>query len=364
MVTIVKSFSFLTLFILLSACMMSDNPFMPFDTLEPVNINDGWTISTPAAENINTTALNQIYQDLHSNRELWQMRSLLVFRNDSLVAESYLKDDNDRTNPRAIWSCTKQILSLLTGIAIDSGLLSSVNDPLSAYLSTELTGHSDKSSITIEDLLTMRSGIGFDETNDASNLIQKKPADTIDYILNLPMIKSPGQRFHYNSGDPHLIAASIQNEAGIPLEDWADANLFTDLEFNNYDWIKYDEYNYGGWGISTTPRELAKIAHLVLNNGNWKGQQLVPLAWINSVKLPQVPDLSGSDMEFSYLWSIYHSSTVDYFLMAGSGGQFAVVIPDKNMVIVTMSEHDTDGDLELDIYDFLDIVKSIVDISF
>ncbi len=343
--------------------MLSDNPFNDFDTLEPVNINDGWIISTPTAENINSTELNEIIGDLHNNRKLWQMRSLLVFRNDRLVAETYLKDDNDRSNPRAIWSCTKQIISLLTGVALDQGLLFSVNDPISDYLASELVNHSDKNAITIEDLLTMRSGIGFDETDDASNLIQKKASNTIDYILSLPLINSPGQSYHYNSGDPHLIAASIQNEAAISLEQWADTNLFTALEFENYNWLQYDGYNFGGWGISTTPREIAKIAHLVLNGGVWKAQQLVSSAWIASMTQTQVSENTGDTGSFGYLWGILDKGSVEYPYMAGSGGQYAVVVPHKNMVIVTMSEHDTDGNMELDFYDFMDIVDNIVDIS-
>jgi len=350
--------------IILSSCMMSDHPFQDFDTLAPVDLNDGWTISTPSVESIDAAALDQIFQELHNNRELWQMRSLLVFRNDKLVAETYLKDDSDRTTPRAIWSCTKQILSLLTGVAIDKGILTSISDPLSVYLPAELEEHSDKGSITIEDLLTMRSGIGFDETDNASQLIQRNPADTLDYILNIPMFDSPGQTFHYNSGDPHLIAAAIQNEAGMPLEDWADANLFADAGFENYNWIKYDEYNFGGWGISTTPRELGKIAHIVMNNGLWNAQQLVPSAWVTSLKQSQVDDVSTDGKDFGYLWWILDRETVDYPFMAGSGGQFAVIVPDKNLVVLSMSEHDTDGDMELDFNDFMEIVDAIADISF
>jgi len=66
--------------------------------------------------------------------------------------------------------------------------------------------------------------------------------------------------FHYNSGDPHLLAASIQNQVGMPLDEWADEELFSPIGFSNYHWLRYDGYSYGGWGISSTPREMAKVA--------------------------------------------------------------------------------------------------------
>ncbi len=81
-VKILKNHFFLLIISAQTSCMLSDNPFNAFDTLEPVNINDGSIISTPIVENINSIALEGIFADLHNNQELWQMRSLLVFRND------------------------------------------------------------------------------------------------------------------------------------------------------------------------------------------------------------------------------------------------------------------------------------------
>jgi len=292
------------------------------------------------------------------------MRSLLVFRNNKLVAETYLKDDNDITYPRAIWSCTKQILGVLTGLAIEKEIIDSVNDSISTYLSDEIVGHDNKSNITIEDLLTMRSGINFDEVEDSSTILQELPNNTIEYILDLPMIYSPSNTFNYNSGDPHLIAASIQNGVDKPLNEWADEVLFSKIGFTNYEWLKYDGYNYEGWGVSTTPRELAKIAHLVMNNGNWNGEQIVDSLWIEDMLSPHIQNIGTENSNFGYLWWGNNNELGNISYMAGSGGQFVVIVPDKELVIVAMSEHDTDGDLELRSERFFEIVKDIFDITY
>lgn len=97
------------------------------------------------------------------NRTSGRFVSPLVFRNGKLVAESYTKEDADRITPRAMWSCTKQVVGLLTGIALEKGLIHSVDDNIGKYL-PETVDYPDKKDITIEQLLTMRSGI--DYSND------------------------------------------------------------------------------------------------------------------------------------------------------------------------------------------------------
>ena len=346
-----------TLTILFSSCLKEESPFAPFQGIEPKDINDGWAIAKPIDENVDEQALTSIFQDIHDQGELFQLRSLLIFRNNKLIAETYFKAENDISTPKPIWSCTKQIVGALTGIAIENGIIDSINAPISSYLSAELQNHPDKENITISDLLTMRAGIGFDETKDVSALLQQKQENVIDFILEKPLLFSPGQEFSYNSGETHLITASIQNGVGQPLEKWADDVLFSKIRFDNYTWLKYDGYNFGGYGISTTPRELAKIAQLVLNEGNWNGEQLIDSLWIKEMVSTQTVTSSGSDYTFGNLWWVNVPEGI--FFMSGSGGQYAVIVPDKNLLVVAMSEHDTDGDLEIDFNTFLQIVNRI-----
>jgi len=133
-----------------------------------------------------------------------------------------------------------------------------------------------------------------------------------------------------------------QNSVGEPLETWAYTTLFSKIGMTNYSWLKYDGYNFGGYGISATPRELTKIGQLVLNKGNCNGLQVVDSLWIEQMTTTQTD--AGSSISFGNLWWIDESSGA--YFMAGSGGQYAVIIPDKNLLIASMAEHDTDRDFE------------------
>ena len=102
---------------------------------------------------------------------------------------------------------------------------------------------------------------------------------------------------------------------------------------------------------------MAKIAQLVLNEGNWNGEQLIDSLWIKEMVSTQTVTSSGSDYTFGNLWWVNVPEGI--FFMSGSGGQYAVIVPDKNLLVVAMSEHDTDGDLEIDFNTFLQIVNRI-----
>jgi CubicO group peptidase (beta-lactamase class C family) len=340
-----KIYLVLLLFSGLTSCLREDDFKKEFVTYRPVELNDGWAIADPASENIDPIALEQIYTDFHADDRLWQVRSLLVFRNGKLVAESYTKDESDRETPRAIWSQTKQVLSLLTGIAIDKGIIGGVDDSIAEYL-PEMEDHPDKQAITIEHLLTMKSGISY--SNDGipgqtDDILMQLPDNITDFILSRPLADTPGEVSRYKDGDPQLLAACIENRCGKPLTQWATENLFHQLNIENLKWNKYrDSTTLGGFGILSTPREMAKFGQLVLDGGYWKGASIVSKAWIDKMTTERIADMYG--FQFGYLWWIDKSRNV--LMMNGHGGQYVVVVPDKKMMVVFTAEVNTQGDFQ------------------
>ncbi|MCK5463886.1 MAG: serine hydrolase, partial [Bacteroidales bacterium] len=145
----------------MGSCLGPDPLNQELKSIQPVNIGDGLNLSSPAAEKVDSAALADIYLDMHDENLYWQFRSMLVFRNGKLIAESYMKDDADRTERHLIWSCTKQFMGVLTGMAISEGLIEEINDPVSKYMPESLSGHPDKAGITIRNLLMMQSGIDY-----------------------------------------------------------------------------------------------------------------------------------------------------------------------------------------------------------
>jgi len=330
------------------SCLKENDLKLPFKTYLPVDLQDGWLISTPENEQINESELKNIYHYFHENKDLWQVRSLLVFRNNKLIAESYTKNINDITEPAAIWSCTKQVMSILTGIALEHRVIESIGDDIQKYLPEEVKRHPDKKGITIESLLKMQSGIAFENdgfNGESNKLLREIPGNSLDFILSLPVFSHQGIAFNYNDGDPHIISAIIQKQTNKTTREWAKEVLFSKLEMRNYDWITYkDGITMGAFGLFATPREMAKFGHLALNKGTWNGKQIVAPDWVEEMTASKVSaeDVNYYGTTFGYYWWIDEKHGI--VSMNGHGGQFVLIKPSKNLVIVTTAEPNTQGD--------------------
>ena len=348
-----------------NACLMEEPLKIPFQTYVPPDMADGWEIAVPADVNIDGEALKDVYKWVHEDGKIWQIRSLLVFRNNKLVAESYMKDAGDRTNPGAIWSCTKQVTGILVGIAIENNYIESLTDPISKYLPQTL--NTDKSQITIENLLTMKSGINFRNggiQGESGKLLREIPANSLDFILGLNMYSTPGTKYNYNDGDPHIISAIIQERTGKTMRDWAKEVLFDKIGINQLEWHTYkDGITMGCFGILTTPRELAKIGQLILNNGKWGDEQIVSSAWISEMTSSKVSanETQNTNVTFGYQW--WKDTERDILMMRGHGGQFVLINKSKNLIVVIMSEPNTQDPFQLSLskngYAIYDRINSI-----
>ena len=348
---------------LFNGCLKDEPLNTSILTYEPVDIGDGLQLSIPSSEAMDSLKLLDVYKSIENNEDFWSLRSLLVFRNGNFVSEAYFRDPADITQRHLIWSCTKQVMSVLMGIAIDEGVFESLDDPISKYFTHELNDHPDKANITLNNLLTMRSGIDYNNDGvkgQTDKLLRQIPDDMIDFILSRPLINNPGSTFHYNDGDPTLLAALLQKVTGKPADIWAYEVLFSKIGFENYNWIRYrDGITFGGFGIETTPRELAKIALCVANHGKQGDQQLIPSDWITSMTTPKV-DTEGA-YDFGYYWWIDSSRGIHF--MWGHGGQFAFIIPSKNLVIIFTSIPNTQGDYQNNADEVLPLVDKIIDLA-
>jgi CubicO group peptidase (beta-lactamase class C family) len=352
-----NSIIFIAILFLLTSCLQEDEYKKPFVSFVPEQISDGWQISSPDAENMDVEGLKAIYKDFHADKTIWQVRSLLVFRNGKLVAESYTKDNSDRTTPRAVWSCTKQVMGLLTGIALEKQIIKSVNDSISDYLS-ETSVYQDKKNIQIKDLLTMRSGIAYsnDGLAQSSEILRQLPPKITPFILQLKFKYNPGEVFDYKDGDPQLLSAIYQQKIGKPTSDWAKEVLFDLLEITHLDWDKYkDGTTFGAFGILTTPRELAKFGQCVLDSGQWKGRQIVRKEWIKEMTTVRIQ--KAYDYQFGYLW--WKDTKRNMTFTWGHGGQYVCIIPNKKLIIVMTAEVNTQSSFQFSNHQF-DWVDRIV----
>lgn len=125
-----------------------------------------------------------------------QIFILMVFRHGHLLAESYLKDDSHLSHPQMIWSCTKQFMGILTGIALEEGVISSLDDPMAKYLSGVEENHPDKIDIPIRQLITMHSGNDYNNDGaggETDKVLREIPDDLSSFVLSRPMREDPGK---------------------------------------------------------------------------------------------------------------------------------------------------------------------------
>ena len=224
------------------------------------------------------------------------LHSLLIVRNGYLVTEAYLYPYQPDTQ-QGIYSCTKSFISALIGIAIDKGFIRGVDQPLSSFFPDRTIANVDpwKRAITLENILTMSSGLDWPEWS----FLASSPAgpyeqmyqspDAIQFVLDRPMLNDPGTLFNYNTGGSNLLSAIVEQTTGINTLEFARTNLFEPMGFSNVFWYRDQNGIYrGGDGLRLTPRDMAKFGYLYLNRGVWDGRQIIPAAWVDTSTMDHI----------------------------------------------------------------------------
>ena len=307
-------------------------------------------ISTPEKEGLDSNAIEKA---VNAADEIEDLRSLLVVKNGKLISESYFQIKED---PRPQWvaSVTKSIVSLLVGIAVDKGHIPSENLPIKPYFDEYYTEKERalKEKIKIVDLLQMRSGLSFADV-DYWFTYDTKPGYTYtdywyadnakDYALQFDMVANPGEQYLYNTPAVNLLTTTINHSAGMTAGEFADKYLFDPLGIKKYVWLHdSEEYYRGSHVIYIRPRGLAKIGQVVLNNGVYNSKQIVSSSWLEKSFTvhehhvwPEVFDAANVKLGYGYLWYISNINDYEVRIAYGYGGNFIIIVPKKNLVIVT-----------------------------
>jgi CubicO group peptidase (beta-lactamase class C family) len=340
-----KNYIILLIWILylgLPACVKDEPVKFAYIGYQPLETGDDWQISTASKENMDEGYLNTAYQLIHSNDRFIMARSLLIIRNGKLVAEAYPHDPDDAYRIENIQSCTKSFTSILTGIAFKKGNLDSLNQTFSSIYPEYFINHQDKSSITIANALTMKTGINFID-GDNTRPLYETDESSIDYILSLPKNYEPGIVYQYNDGSPHLISAAIQERYGKTLSVFADEFLFKPLGITEWKWeAANDGITFGAVSIFMKPRDIAKFGQLLLQNGKWGNEQIVDSSWIAEATKPIVTMQSPGTSYGYYFWIF---PAYGGYAAVGHGGQFIFVVPAKKLVVIYTAWPYTSGDM-------------------
>lgn len=256
----------------------------------------------------------------------------------------YYKDSELHT----LQSVTKSITSILVGMALDTNDAYNVN----AQVMPLLKGYEDyfqdqrKRNISIEDLLTMRSGLLWneetdhnDETNDCYLL--ESSENWIEYILGKPMDTAPGSSFVYNGGATVLLGKVLRTITGKRIDQWAEEQLFKPLGISDFYWkVTPDGEIDTEGGLYLKAEDLAKIGQLMLNKGQWNGQQIVSERWLTTSTSPVLKDIKPNwrkDMGYGYQWWVpeyTNTGKTKIYTANGYGGQYLMMVPAYNLILV------------------------------
>lgn len=301
-----------------------------------------WPVNTPSAEGIDQ---NKIISAYNAGAGVNGLQSMLVLRRGQLVAETYYGNRSAGTLFQ-LRSVTKTVMANLVGIAISQGKIQSVNQPITDFLSKDYAGLlSNKGGITIAHLMTMSSGISWNESTAEGYNAFASAVDPASYVLQQPMLNSPGSRFNYNSGGMHLLSVILTKATGMPTSQYAQQVLFTPLGITSYKWEGLrDGYINGAAGLELTARDFAKLAVLWQQDGVWQSKRVLPAGWQSlAATSMQNPGrkLGGLALNgYGYGWWLTQSGNPGSpaQLAWGWGGQFALTIPDLEFTVITLAD--------------------------
>ncbi len=304
--------------------------------------------ATPEEQGIDSAQLALFFQAIAKNDSM-DLYSVLVQRNGVVVAEVYIPP-NTANSRHEIYSVTKSFSSTLAGIAIDQGKISSVDQRVLDFFPDQTFENDsrEKQAITLENLLTMTSGLDWTETDPSFNSLYRS-GDWLKFMLNLPVRTPPGETFYYCSGCSHVLSAIVLRATGTRQADFAEKNLFEPIGIQGARWeLDSNGIPVGGWGLSLTTRELARFGQLFLNGGRWNGKQVVSRAWVEAATQARL-DTDG-DWRYGYQWWI--EPEYASYMALGKYGQMIFVQPETSLVVV-FSARNADHKMETDMIEQL-----------
>ncbi len=301
---------------------------------------EAWRTSTPEEQGMDGANLAQMLAVNPKQPLSLSLHSLLVIRHGYIVSETYFESFGPDVR-HELFSVTKSFTATLVGIAIDQGKIQGVDQRVLDYFPGQTWTHPDplREKMTVEDLLTMRSGLDWQD-DESTFLDMTGSQDWVKYVLDKPMAQAPGTQFNYCSGCSHVLSGIVQRATGVDTSDFARQYLFEPLGISTATWdVDPAHIATGGWGLQLTPRDMAKLGYLYLHNGVWDGQQIVSANWVQTATRQQ----TGSDDGYGYQWWIMPDE--HGYAALGRYGQMIFVSPDFDLVVVmtaALLNHDSE----------------------
>ncbi|HET9744328.1 MAG TPA: serine hydrolase [Chitinophagaceae bacterium] len=338
---------------------------------EATNTEDGIRIASMTDAGMDSSVLNRIDTAI-TNGTYPNIHSLLIARNNELVYEKYWpgKDQSwgidlgvrqhSKDSLHDIRSISKSVVSACIGIAIQQGKIKNVEQkvfdffPEYSKLDTGLI-----SSLTIKHLLTMSSGLKWNEevpydNPENSEIKMTRSSNVVEYVLSQPMDFPPGKVWKYNGGTTQLLAAIVEKTTGKKVDQFANEYLFRPLGIEKFEWIKYPgtDMPAAASALRLTARDLLKFGLLYHNNGKWNDKNILPAKWIEESfqSYVQRPGGGGYGYQF-WTWNdTLNTRPIAFVACIGNGDQRIFFDNAHDLVIVTNAGNYNKWDIEKDAY--------------
>lgn len=297
------------------------------------------------AKGYNKTPLTEAEEAYH---EKFQTVSFVVLKHDSIVFEKYWEDFGPDSISNS-FSMAKSIVGVLTGIAIHKGLIKSVDQPVYEFLPQ--FGEGLARELTVKHLLTMSAGINFDENyiNPFAFPARANYGDDLELLLTkYTVVDTPGVYFDYQSGATQLLSEIVAKAGGDEIADLATTWLWKEIGAEHealWSLDHQDGEEKAFCCFNATARDFARIGKLYRDFGKWNGTELLDSSYVQaSISYPGLKEKDGSECQrYSYSWWLGEHKGMKFFFMRGIKGQYTIVLPEKDLILVRMGRQRDNG---------------------
>ena len=306
--------------------------------------------SNPEAEGVSSEGIIEFLDAIPvSNHEF---HSFMIVRHGKVVAEGWWNPYQSNL-VHTMYSISKSFAATAIGFAVAEKRIS-VDDKVISFFQADLpdTVSTFLSALRIKDLLSMSVG----QTPDSTGEVAGNNDNWVKGFFKIPIQFQPGTRFLYNSAASFMLSAIVQKVTGQKIMDYLQTRLFDPLAISGIDWeVNPQGINTGGWGLRLKTEDMAKFGQLFLQKGRWNGKQILQRSWVeeaSTMKIEQDPSASQSRKDSSdwlqgYCYQMWRSRNNSY-RGDGAFGQYILVLPEKDAVIVITSESpNLQGELNL-----------------
>jgi CubicO group peptidase (beta-lactamase class C family) len=313
----------------------------------PVSHFDKLPADNPYASQIEAIARDSSNGSLERYLQTSGTTAFLVVHDDKLLYERYF-NGYDQRSLNTSFSMAKSFASSLVGIAIDEGHIKSVDEPITNYIPQLLKKDNRFKSITIRNLLTMSSGIKYEEgatlpwSDEADDTKTYYSTDLRELALNSQIEGKPAQYFEYNNYNPLLVGMIIERATGMHVARYLQQKLWKPMGMEaDGSWSldsKNDGFEKMESGVNARARDFARFGMLFAKEGNWRGKQLISRRWVEESTRPDTT--MDPSQDYQYFWWVNTPNGKNHFSAQGNYGQYIYVAPEKDLVIVRLGKEE------------------------